>query len=724
MRKVVFVMVLILLASTLPMGMSQPWISVFEGKVKIGETLILGDYHVKITQGYTNNSQVQEPYAIIYKGEQIKDVAELKDIIEVEDIRIIPGSFNEETQEIFIVLQYKPTLATEIAPKAGTSFEIDGYSIKILESSNESISLKINGNDMLVKDNSSRVYDRLALVYNEGILRVYHAGVQVKIEEKKDYEIYYPFEGLKAEAGSKIQVPITVINNGREDLNLPLKVVSKPSGWEVRFLEGGNNYEVSKINVKTGSSANLILQIDIPVGVKGKNSVSFAVGNETRKITFDVIEKEGMEVKTPLLGVEAEAGNTVTFPIDLINHGDERGIELEIKEKPANWDAYFTLNGQRIRSFLLDKSGQITLVVKTPRNAELGKHEIRFSVNGMEKSVSVFIYKTHKGEPAKLILSIVDDGGKPVAKAKVQIENETYIADSNGVLERELPKGNYTITVSKEGYESKEEKIILEDGEKKEETVTLKRLSYYFTVEMESNHLTTGFNNQPSYEIRIKNLGKEDDEYALSIEGLPSDWAVNFLRDTQSNLEIKSIKVDSGEARSVYLRIIPSFNAQPGVYNATLRLRSSSGNEIEKRIEVEVIGKYMLSIETSNYLVSLKPDEEKSIPLILRNLGNTVTNVNIEVNAPKGWDIRVEPQKLAKIEGKNIETITLYIKPSKTTPAGEYRISIDVKSDQAESQIQLTARVRQSSSSAYMGVIILVVAFAAVILMMRRVGRR
>ncbi|WP_167888947.1 NEW3 domain-containing protein [Thermococcus sp. MV5] len=720
MKKLTFVLILFLLTFILPAAASLPWITVFEGRLQIGESLIVGDYQIKITQ----EKYTLKPYAIIYRKGKIRSVVELNRTFEIDNIRIMRGSFDE--RGIFIVLQYRPSFLKEIGPQEGNIFNIDGYSILIINSTEDVLSLKINGAEVTIKKNSSRVFDKLVLVYNNGVLDIYSANIQVRHEKRDNYEIYYPFRSLKVDAGSRVELSINIVNENTDTSELSLRILSKPADWEVDFFDETSNYRINDLILNPGGSITVNLLINIPETAKGTHSIIFAVGDKVGRIDLNVTEEPNGRIglKVPLLSIEAEAGEKIIFPIQFTPYVNEKVIELQIKEVPPEWNAYFSLNGQRIRSFLLDRSEVVNLVVESPRNAELGEHKIKFSVNEMEKSVSVFIYKTHKEEPAKLILSINDEEGRPVPKAKVQIGNKTYIADINGVLEVQLPKGDYTIIVSKEGYETKEERIMLGDGEEKDERITLKRLLYYFAVDMESNHLTTGFDFQPVYEIRIENLGKENDEYTLSIDGLPSGWAVGFLRDVQSNFEIKSIEVDSEEAKSVYLRIIPSFNAQPGVYNVTLKIRSTSGNEIEKKIEVEVIGRYELHVEAANYLVSLKPDEEKTIPITLRNFGNTVTNVNIEVNAPQGWEVKVEPQKLAKIEGKGVETITIRIKPSKATPAGEYRINIDVKSDQTESRIQLTARVRQSSSLAYLGVIILVVAFATVILMMRRVGRR
>lgn len=730
MKKAVFALIVILLASALPVGVSQPWITVFEGKVKIGETLILGDYQVRVTQ----EKGTLKPYAIIYKGENIKDVAELKDIIEADEVRIIPGSFNEETKEVFIVLQYEPGLSKEVTPERGLSFEVGDYSVRVIDSSNESVSLSINGAKIEVKENSSRIYDRLAFVYNDGILRVYHAGVQVKLEGKKDYEIYYPFEGLKVEAGARVQIPVSVMNNGNGDLNLPLKIISKPLGWDVKLLEGG--IWVSEIRLKAGGSANLLLQINIPMGAKGKNSVSFAIGDEVGKITLDVIEKQGLEVKTPLLGIEAEAGNSVSFPIELTNNGDEKSIELEIKEKPPNWDAYFSLDGQRIRSFLLEKSGQITLVVKTPRNAELGSHLIKVAINNETYSFSIFIYKTHKGEPAKLTLEVKDEEGKPVKGAKIYAGNKTAVTDSYGKAEIEVKAGKHEIGVKKEGYEESKEEVQVEDGEEKSVEVRLYRLPYYFTAEGEGDTIGVTTGSTGTYTLTVRNLGKEDDVYSFSVLGLPAEWSYEFYY-TQS--PIKSVKIASGESRDVALRIVPAFNAQPGEYNATIIVKSSSGMEKRISLAVKLMGEYRFEMYPETPMVGIKAGKEGVAYVSLENTGTApITNIKFEASAPQGWEVKIVPQTIPElrssyagvkggvrvISSSGQNRLTVNIKVPKTTPAGTYQITITGKGDQAQASTQITVRVTQSSKSAYLGIIILVVAFGFVIWLMRRVGRR
>ena len=137
--------------------------------------------------------------------------------------------------------------------------------------------------------------------------------------------------------------------------------------------------------------------------------------------------------------------------------------------------------------------------------------------------------------------------------------------------------------------------------------------------------------------------------------------------------------------------------------------------------------------------VSVKPGKEGLAYVSLENIGTApITNIKFEISAPKGWDVKVTPQVIPELRspyylekggmaaqpGRIRERLTITIKIPETTPAGTYQITITGKGDQAQANTQITVRVTQSSSSAYIGVLILIVAFGGLILMMRRMGRR
>ncbi|WP_087037323.1 NEW3 domain-containing protein [Thermococcus litoralis] len=730
MKKWASLIIFVLLLSSFPFMSAQPWVTVFEGRVKIGESLIVGEYKIYLTL----EKNEMKPYAIIYEDKEIKKIVGQGNLTEVGSIRVVLGSYNAENEDVFVALQYKPPLTKEITPKNGASFEVGDYALKVIESGNESVLLSINGDEVEVKAKSVRVYDKLALEYTEEVLKVYLANIQVKREERKDYELYYPFKGLKVKTRDEVQIPITVHNNGNEELKLQLRVLSKPFGWEVKFLDESGRYEVDEIALNPKSSSTLTLFIKIPENAKGTKEIRFAVGEEIGEITIDVVRDEVVDIAIPLLNVESEAGQNITFPITLRDRGEEKVVKLEVTEKPASWDAYFLMGNQRVRSFLLEGEQEITLFVKIPRNAELGEHRIKFSVNGIEKNVSIFVYKTYKGEPAKVSVTVKDEEGNFVKKAKIIIGNKTAFTDSYGKANMELKPGEYKVLIEKEGYETVEEDVTLEDGEEKTLEITLTKLPYYFELEGSGDTVAVTAGSIGSYTMSIKNLGKEEDSYLLSTFDVPEGWSAEFY---YAESPMRKIKINPGESKEVTLRIVPPFNAQPGEYNLTIAVDSSSGLEKRINLVVKLIGEYKFEMYPETPMVNIKAGKEGIAYLSLENTGTApITNIKFEVSAPQGWDVKVTPQVIPELRSLYFEEggvrgisgsenrLTVTIKVPETTPAGTYQITITGKGDQAQASTQITVRVTQSSNTAYIGILVLVLTFGAVIWMMRRVGRR
>ncbi|MBO8174544.1 MAG: carboxypeptidase regulatory-like domain-containing protein [Thermococcus sp.] len=713
----------LLLLSLVPPITAQPWVEVFQGKIKVGESLQVGDYQIKLTL-----SKDYLPYIIIYQGNDIKALQMVKfgGIIEVDNLRIIPGSFDGE--QLFLIIQYQPQLSQEIIPKVGQSYTVDGYTFEVLNMTNENITIKLGSMEYVIKNGSYDVYDKLALEYLDGKLLVYVADITVEKTPELEYEIHYTFDAITAKAGDSVDIPIEVINKGNDDITLPLKIISKPLNWDVKLADAQKGYEVSEITLKAGEVRYLNLAVTLPEDASGTGIIKFSIGKELGEVKIYVQQREEIDVKLSILSIESEAGEKVAFPIMLTNYGSDKVVNVQVVEKPKDWDAYFILNGVRIRSFLLPSATpqELSLIVEIPRNAELGTHTIRVAINNNSYSFSVFVYKTYKGEKATLSLSVVDDEGNPVPKAKVCInETTTYFTDTAGQLKTELDPGKYIITIEKKGYSNASKEIELLDGEEKSITMALQRAPYYFNVEMDTDTLSVSFEYQLPYEIRIVNLGKNDDEYKLSLVGLPNEWAYRFLRDPQSNVEVSSISINSGQSKSVWLKIIPSYNAQPGTYHAKLIVESSSGIKFEKELEIELIGNYELDVNLMNYQLSVQAGKEVSTRIILSNPGTApITNINFDIKAPDGWEVTVSPERIAKLDRGGYQEVTLTIKVPDTTPAGEYRVTITVKSDQTEWEDSIRVRVRQSSSSAYLGILILILTFGAVIFMMRRIGRR
>ncbi len=740
MKKLVLsvLMLFLLLLSSAPMITTQPWVVMFQGKIKVGESLQVGDYQIKLTLSKDNL-----PYMIIYKENKIKALQMVRfgDIIEVENLKIIPGSFDGE--QLFLIIQYQPQLSQEVTPKVGQSYTVDGYTFRVLNMTNESIIIKIDSTEYIIRNGSYEVYDKLAFEYIDGKLLLYVADIGVEKTPQLEYGIHYTFDAITVKAGDSVEIPVEIVNKGNDDITLPLKIISKPLNWDVKLTDAQKGYEVSEITLKSGETRYLNLAVSIPEDASGMGIIKFSIGKELGEIRIYVQQREEIRVQLSILSIESEAGGKVAFPITLTNYGSDRMINLQVIEKPEDWDVYFLLNGIRIRSFLLPgatsqraTSETISLVAEIPRNAELGNHQIKFAINNATYSFNIFIYKTHKGEPAKLMVTVKDEEGNPVRRARIHIDNSTVFTDSYGKAEIELKAGNYKVFVEKEGYEKSVEEVMLEDGEEKNVEIILKRLPYYFTVEGEGDTITVTTGSIGTYTLTIKNLGKNDDTYALSLLGLPSEWSGEFY---YAQSPVRSIRVEAESSRDVMLRIVPPFNAQPGEYNLTIVVKSSSGFEKKLPVLVKLIGEYRFEMYPETPMISVKAGKEGIAYVSLENTGTApITNIKFEVSAPQGWDVKVVPQVIPELkspymEKSNIRVVgigsertrlTITVKVPETTPAGTYQITVAGKGDQAQASTQITVRVTQSSKSAYIGILILVLTFGAVIWMMRRVGRR
>ncbi|HIP89428.1 MAG TPA: PEGA domain-containing protein, partial [Thermococcus paralvinellae] len=700
--------------------------------IKVGESLLVGEYQIRLTLSKDNI-----PYLIIYKGEEIKtlQMVEFGGVIEVENLRIIPGSFDGE--QLFLILQYQPQISQEIVPKVGKSYAVKGYTFKILNVTDESITIKIGSAEYVIRNSSYGIYEGMAFEYLDGKLLVYLANVTIEKVPQSEYEIHYTFDAITAGAGDYVEIPIEVVNRGDSPITLPLRIVSKPVGWDVKIVDAAKGYEVGEITLKPLERRYLNLAVNIPENAKGINTIKFSIGEEVGEVRIAVQQKDEINVRLSILSIESEAGEKVVFPIIITNHGSDKVITLQVVEKPENWNAYFMIDGVRVRSFLLPaaSSQDTSLIVEIPRDAELGYHKIKIAVNNLTYSLGVFIYKTHEGEPAKLVVTVKDADGNPVQKAKVQVNGSTVFTDSYGKAEIELKAGNYRILVEKEGYEKAEKDITLEDGEEKSVEITLSRLPYYFNVEGSGDTMTLTTGSIGRYTLTIKNLGKEDDTYTLSVVGLPSEWSSEFY---YAQSPVRSIKVESGSSKDVVLKIVPPFNAQPGEYNLTVVVKSSSGLERKLNILVKLIGEYRFEMYPRTPVISVKAGKEGVAYISLENTGTApITNIRFEVSAPQGWDVKVFPQVIPELKspymGKGVRAVTISpeqnqitvtVKVPETTPAGTYQITITGKGDQAQASTQITVRVTQSPKSAYLGIMILIVTFGAVIWMIRRVGRR
>ena len=708
MRKVIAF--LLSVALLLPLVSAQPYVTVFEGRLADGHAIVVGDYTITIVK-----SAGGSPYLMLRNGSRILELKPFAFGTEIErdGIRILLGSYTPSGG--FIVVSVRPRFIGSLEPRVGATLHFNGTTVEITAIGNRTIDVSVNGIKRTLEINGSAVVDLVALEYDGKEVKVY-AAPPASETISAAYTVFYPYGKVKA-SGS-VDLPITVSSTTDAELILPLRVLSLPKGWSASFLYGG--VEVGEIVVPPRGTVSLILHIE----PAGSGVIRFAVGNFTGTLE---VESAGIEVSLPYLSLEAEAGTALSVPVTFAGRGR---VEFEPGELPAGWTVYLTDGRYRLRSFEVDGSFTASLVIEVPRNATLGDHRVDFRINGKVYGLDVYVYRTYLGQPAKLTVILTDEAGNPL-RGWVAVGDRNLTTSPAGSVELELKPGEYTVIGGAEGCIPAKVRIRLSDGEEKTLKLELKRAEYYFKAKLERDVLVVEPSGSGSTGLIIQNLGSRDDEYHVTVEGLPEGWSYVLSQDPRGTVPIGSLRVRSGESATAYLVIFPPFNAESGEFHVRVMV-SGSASRVELPLTVRVENPASLRIEPETPSLVVRAGGSTATRLWVDATG-TVTNVKFTVQAPSGWEVEIVPPTLPRIGVESHGNVVTYPGPTqvelrirvpKSAPAGTYTITVTAAGDQAKAETVITVRVTQGSSGTWIGVVLLILAFGIVIWLMRRVGRR
>jgi len=86
----------------------------------------------------------------------------------------------------------------------------------------------------------------------------------------------------------------------------------------------------------------------------------------------------------------------------------------------------------------------------------------------IDQKVSFTVYLVPTPPPAvgyTVVIHVYDEEGNPIEGASVTLNTFSGTTDENGgVIFEDVPEGEYTLTVEKEGYEKYEEKVKIEEN--------------------------------------------------------------------------------------------------------------------------------------------------------------------------------------------------------------------------------------------------------------------
>jgi uncharacterized membrane protein len=245
-------------------------------------------------------------------------------------------------------------------------------------------------------------------------------------------------------------------------------------------------------------------------------------------------------------------------------------------------------------------------------------------------------------------------------------------------------------------------------------------------VTVQSPILTTTASTNAKYSFTVENRGKSDDTYKLSVEGAPAGWYFRFRETSGQEIDLSDVFIESGDSEELTLEAIPPHGVDTGTYNFTMVVDSSQSVYTENLTEI-IRGDYELNVYADQYQYDYyKGGSPLTFDLTLTNDGTagTLTNVAVAVSAPDGWNVDVDPETIAGIQSGQAETVALRVVPPADISASEYKISVDITSDQTEASDDFRIDVHEQSFIGIIGIVLIVALGAGVLLMFRKYNRR
>jgi len=444
------------------------------------------------------------------------------------------------------------------------------------------------------------------------------------------------------------------------------------------------------------------------------------------------------EVHCNFPGQVAEAGEIVTFEFSVINHGSElqRKLWYEDFRGSSDWEMKFIDGNTEVDRFCLPtgQSGTITFVIETTGDTHVGEYPVKVHIGTAYFWVHVTISKSHKGEAGILELKAVDKDGEKIKGATATIYQgsskipfDSVMTTADGSISTDLPQGTYRIVIKKPGYGSAERKEIrLRCGITTDiGTVTLSKADYAAEVTVNAPTITTSVGKNPTFDMILRNVGKSDDTYRLEVENIPEGWFVRYKDEPNATDEISEIYIEAGGERKLYLEAIPSYGADVGDYIFSYLIESST-DDYTQNLTAKLRGSYDLRVYADKYRYEVNRGETLTYDISVRNTGNAgaLTGIRTEVKAPEGWKAVVTPESIPSLQPGERSKVTLKIIPPSDIGASDYKISVTVKSDQAEKTDDYRITVHEQSFTAIFGVLLLILVAGGVWYMYRKYERR
>ena len=542
--------------------------------------------------------------------------------------------------------------------------------------------------------------------------------------------------------------------------------VSSPEGWDTRVLDSSS--EIRTIMLNSGS-VSLTLEVYVPETAVETETVSLTVVgtlNSTLSFTilpYQILDRD-IQMSSNYPYVSEELGRAISFPLTISNDGKaDETVDL-LGAVPEGWTTRFiTSGGTEILSLFLESgdSETLTLEVEPSEDASVGEYlveaqavsdegilrdyiDLRVRLGEAEGEVEVLSSYTdvtieagnllenpltiwNKGDEDELLL--ITAMSAPVGwetafkSGEIEVSSLLVSAGSSASLTFEVTPaedseaGSYNLIVFVESESGSITDTLILGVEIREATSDVEIVSTFTDLTVEAGSVI-------KYPLRISNNGENDDKLKMKVISAPVNWDAVFTSD--GNI-VSSFYIAAGDYLSLNLEVDPPSNVETGEYSIVIQAESEDrtlSDEIE--LSATLTGAYDVELELSTLYTTITIGDSVEFTVEVTNMGHSpLTSLYIDAAVPDDWDVTSTPSQVASLDPRESTRFTIVTETPTDTVAGDYLITVQALSDQAESdEADLRVTAKASTSWGFIGIGLALVVIVGLVVAFTRFKRR
>lgn len=498
-------------------------------------------------------------------------------------------------------------------------------------------------------------------------LTVNAVNITENVNLKTAYKLHF---NVKSD-GSAVQGVSISVGNQTVTTNAVGKATAKLSNGSYSYMAYKIGYNEVKGNT-TIANAEATVNISLE---KTENNIAFTVTDGKNAISGASIKVNGKTITTNAQGkatatklvsgtyeysVTKKGYDTVTNEETIYGSDVETNVTLEktkheivftvTDDKNAVYAAEIVINGKTIKT---DLNGKVTIdlvdgeyeyaVTKNHYDKADGK----VTIAGSGKSVNITLNKTKYD-----VVFTVTDGENAIEGAKITINGETLTTDDKGRATSKLVYDTYNYTVSKEGYHSvSNELLVYQSGIN--ENITLQKIKYNVEFNVTDGEKAL-FGTQVAINgttLTVYSSGKAsikliDGEYDYTVTKKGYDTLTGKVsvagENVSVNLTLEKTKYDvtfnvtDGTKSLADANVLINGETLTTDASGTVTVKLINGDydyQVSKNGFTESTGKVYISDE--NETVDVVLDAKYNIVFTVTNANKAVENVNITIGYTK-----------------------------------------------------------------------------------------